>query len=443
MQFWVVFVCCLNLYSFGSAGNTIYTVFGTGSGGTDGIGGPATSARLFNPRQVWQDSVGVVYVAGQDNCIRKFDTNTVDGIVYLVAGTCTSGGQGSFSGDNGPATSAEMSNTFGMAVDTAGKVYVSQLYIYRVRMVTPSGIISTFAGTGSSDVSGEGGQATSAGIGSVFGLWRNSVGTTYLGLYGSNIMKTISSTGIISLFAGTGTSGSSGDGGPATSATFNILTRGKGDITGVMYLSDYGNYVVQKVNLAGIVTRYAGNGVDAYLGENVPFTSQGIYYPADTQVDPSSGDVYVPSKFGNRVYVEKKTTGLVTTFAGTGVATNDGDGGDATSAGVSQPDALFLNTLSYMNIAQDSYHRVRSVVIANPTAAPSKAPSVNPSLLPTVLPSVAPSTPPSLLPSITPTVLPSVGPTLLPSMTPSLMPTVVPFATHHRTKCRMCLRLLQ
>jgi hypothetical protein len=157
----------------------ISTVAGTyeSYGGFAGDGGPATSAELSGPSAVLLSSEGDVYIADTDNCrIRKVDHAT--GVITTWAGT---GAPGS-SGDGGPATGAQLSAPNDLAMDAAGNLYVAELGGYRIRRISPAGVISTVAGTGASGFSGDNGAAASAQLASPLGIALGSFGAVlYIG----------------------------------------------------------------------------------------------------------------------------------------------------------------------------------------------------------------------------------------------------------------------
>jgi sugar lactone lactonase YvrE len=203
---------------FASTG-IITTVAGTGTAGFSGDGGPATSAKLnFWTSGLAVDAANNLYIADdQNHRIRKVNAST--GIITTVVGTGTSG----FSGDGGPATSAKVNRPVTPVLDSAGNIYFADDGNRRIRKVTAStGVITTIAGTGATGFSGDGGPATSASFDKVRGLALDTAGNLYISEQGSyRVRKITGSTGIITTVVGTGTSGFSGDGGPATSANCN------------------------------------------------------------------------------------------------------------------------------------------------------------------------------------------------------------------------------
>lgn len=216
--------------------NTVLVVAGTGSPSSSGSGGPASSASINRPVSIWMDGSFVYFSESDGNCVRRYALS--DTIVYNVAGVCGAGG--TFGGDSGPATSGYLYSPHSIVTSYASDLYIMDFYNSRVRLVS-NGIISTALGTGSSSNSGDGGPASSASIKQPYGLWINSVGTFYLSTYSACVCRTVTSSGIVTLFAGTGVCSFSGNGGAATSATVNNPTFLVGDTAGLVYFSDEGN----------------------------------------------------------------------------------------------------------------------------------------------------------------------------------------------------------
>ncbi|MGD0868295.1 MAG: hypothetical protein ABSB88_01995 [Bryobacteraceae bacterium] len=224
---------------------------------------PGPQAAIGPPHGVGTDAAGNVYISSPLGCVFKLDQS---GTLTRYAGTCRPG----YSGDGGPATSAQIFNPSGVATDSSGNLCIAETYPYsRVRRVSPSGVISTVAGTGAllASSTGDGGPATSASLdfgGPVIqpaGLAVDSAGNIYTAEAGGNRVRKISSaTGIITTVAGNGHFGYSGDGGPATSAELNSPVGVAVDSAGNLYIADQRNLRVRKVSTAGVITTVAGNG---------------------------------------------------------------------------------------------------------------------------------------------------------------------------------------
>ena len=180
-----------------SSSNAITTVAGTGSSTSSGTGGPALSAGLSQVRSVTMDTAGYVYVVEESAyCIRKFSSST--NIMQTYAGICDSVGS---SGDGGAATAATFDLIVSIFMSTVGVAYVGDWGNSKIRRISASNIMTTYGGTGVNTDNGDGGQATSAAISAIDGVWGNSVGVIYE-CGAASVVRAISTSGIITLFAG-------------------------------------------------------------------------------------------------------------------------------------------------------------------------------------------------------------------------------------------------
>ena len=233
---------------------TITTVAGTGTRGFSGDGGPATSARLSRPSGVALDAAGNLYIVDRDNHrIRKVYAS---GIITTVAGT----GDEGFSGDGGPATSARLNRPWAIALDGAGNLYITDLRNIRIRKVDTSGTITTVAGTGEEGFSGDGGPATSAQLFGPRGVALDGAGNLYIADTGNIRIRKVDTAGTITTVAGTGVFGFSGDGGPATSAQLNGDRGIALDGAGNLYIAEFVNRRIRKMDTSGTITTVAGTG---------------------------------------------------------------------------------------------------------------------------------------------------------------------------------------
>jgi uncharacterized protein (TIGR03437 family) len=273
----------------------ITTVAGNGTPGFSGYNGPATGAQLKYPVGVAVDSAGNLYIADTyNNLVRKVS----NGVITTVAGIGTQG----FSGDNGPATSAELDNPWGVAVDSAGNLYIADFNNSRIRKVS-NGVITTVAGIGEYySFSGDNGPATSAGLYSPEGIAVDSAGDLYIADSGNNRVRKVSN-GVITTVAGNGTQGFGGDDGPATSAQLGGPAGVAVDFAGNLYIADSGNQCIRKVS-NGVITTVAGIGGYYYgfSGDNGPATSAQLYNPEGISVD-SAGNLYIADSYNNRIRI--------------------------------------------------------------------------------------------------------------------------------------------
>ncbi len=338
----------------------ITTVAGTGLLGYSGDGGLAVSAQLGGPLDVAVDGFGNLYIADTfNNRVRKVAAAT--GIITTAAGNGTAG----YSGDGGLAISAEVNDPYGVAVDGNGNVYIADTFNSRIRKVAAgTGVITTVAGNGTLGYSGDSGPATSAELGFPQDLAVDTHGNMYIADSGNNRIRMVSAgSGIIITVAGAGSS-YSGDGQPATSAQISSDSFGVAvDRLGNLYIADTGNSRVRKVAAAtGIITTYAGTGVAGYSGDNIPAASAEINQPWGLAVD-TSGNLYIADSGNNRIRVVSAVTGMITTVAGNGSLGFTGDGGPATSAEIALPFGIAVDGSGNIFIG-DFSARVRKVIAA-------------------------------------------------------------------------------
>lgn len=243
----------------------IITIFaGTGVLGFSGDGGLAINARLYHPSWMALDSSGNIYFTDQNSdIVRKVDNA---GIITSVTSNLPEG----YSGDGGPLSEARFNGISGIAFDNIGNMYLSDAISDVVRMVNPAGIITTIAGTGTGGFSGDGGPAVSAQLNGPYAVTFDNAGNIYIPDATNRRIRKISTTGIITTIAGTGVSGKTGDGGPALAATFSFPWSIDFDSNNNLYIGDGLNVVVRMINPAGIINSYAGNGTYGNTGDGGP-----------------------------------------------------------------------------------------------------------------------------------------------------------------------------
>ena len=392
----------------------INTVVGTGGFGATGDGGPATAATLGSPFDIAIDAQGDLFIVdGYNNSVREVTAGTIPTITRFAGSTA------GYSGDGGPATSAQLSNPAGVAVDGSGAVYIADtanqrirvvkagiisefagadhdqgdggkaidailffpdrmawdsagnLFIAdvnnnRVRKVTPSGIISTIAGTGSSVVSGDGGPAMSAGIDGPAAVAVDSSGNLFIA--SENQIRKVDSHGNINTVVNTtNAAGFSGDGAAATAALLNNPVGLAFDSGGNLYIADSFNHRIRKVS-GGNITTIAGSGPvclnpcnsGSFTGDGGPATSATMSYPWDVAFD-SSGNLLIADSNNNRIRLVD-ADGNINTVAGSGTNSGySGDLGPATSALLDSPTGVVADNSGNFYIADDSNNVVRMV----------------------------------------------------------------------------------
>jgi uncharacterized protein (TIGR03437 family) len=335
-----------------SPAGIISTVAGSGYVGSSGDGGPATSASLAGASGVAVDAAGNLYIADGSSRIRKV---TPSGIISTVAGS----GVWGFFGDGGPATSAALAGASGVAVDAAGNVYIADHSNCRIRKVTPSGIISTVVGNGVWGFSGDGGLAADASLTGPEAVAVDAAANIYIADWGNNVIRKVNPSGIISTVAGNGTVGYFGDGGPATSASLNWTAGVAADAAGNIYIADKWNNRIRKVSPSGIISTLAGSGWQTFSGDGGPATCASMYLPKGVALD-AGGNLYIANE-GNARVRKVSPSGTITTVAGNGIYGFSGDGGPATSAALDQPQSVAVDGAGNLYIADAWNARIRKV----------------------------------------------------------------------------------
>ena len=327
----------------------INTVAGNGIYGFSGDGGPATDASL-NPVGLVVDNAGNIFVTSYYR-IRKVDPS---GIITAVAGNGTYG----FSGDGGPATDASLAGPDGVVVDSAGNIFIADYYNNRIRKVDPNGIITTVAGNGNQGFSGDGGPATDASLYYPDGLAVDSAGNIFIAEFGNNRIRKVDPSGIITTVAGNGTHGFSGDGGPATSASLFSPYEVAVDSAGNIFIGDTWNFRIRKVDPSGIITTVAGNGINGFSGDGGPATDASIS-PRGITVD-SAGNIFIADFSSSRIR-KVDSSGIITTVVGNGTHGFSGDGGSAVNANLNYPSDLAVDNAGNIFIADSGNYRIRKV----------------------------------------------------------------------------------
>jgi len=280
--------------------NCVITTVAGGGSLTDGF--PAIGARISSPYGVAVDSAGNLYISDNVSHSVRMVSN---GFITTVAGTGTSG----YNGDTGPGTSVQLANPSGIAVDSAGNVYIADTNNNRVRKLS-NGVITTVAGNGTAGLSGDGGPAALAQLNFPTGLAVDAAGNLYIS-DGDRVRKI--SNGVITTVAGSLATGFAGDGGPATSALLHSPSGIALDSAGNLYIADAGNRRVRKVS-GGIITTVAGDGSPGLNPDDSPATAGGLEFFLANQpfigltVD-RAGDVYFTDAGRVRILVPSTACG--------------------------------------------------------------------------------------------------------------------------------------
>jgi len=284
---------------------------------------------------------------------------TTFGVADIMAQVPFAGnGTPGYSGDGGAATSAQLSYVTGISSDATGNIFISDAGNSDVRMVNTSNTISTYAGNQTAGFSGDGGAATSASMQGNGFIANDGAGNLYISdAAGTRIRKVTASTGVITTIAGTGTAGNTGNGGAATLAQITVNSLAV-DASGNIYFTDAANSIVRQINTSGTISVYAGNGTAGYSGDGGAATSAQLslssYYSLGNALTVDvSGNLYI-SDAGNSVVRKVNTSGTISTYAGNGGFTHSGDGGAATSASIKNLGPIAMNAAGDLFIAAHS-----------------------------------------------------------------------------------------
>lgn len=337
-----------------SQSQIISTIAGNGTSGSSGDGGLAIFAQLYYPFAISSDNSGNLLIPDTYNF--KLRRVTTYGIISTIAGTGTMG----YSGDGGAATAAQLSYCSAAIVDAAGNTYIADYYNQRIRKIDGSGIITTYAGTGTAGYNGDGIQATAAKLNYPYALAIDNSGNLLISDYINNRVRKIdASTGLISTIVGIGTPGSTGDGGPATAAQIYYPVGIAVDGSGNLFLSEAYGERVRKVNTSGIITTVAGTGTAGYSGDGGPATAAKLYYPYGVAADRYD-NLFIADYVNNRVR-KVDTSGIITTIAGTGFGGYCCDGSPATSAYLHYPTGVSVDGSGNVYVADYYNSRIRMV----------------------------------------------------------------------------------
>jgi sugar lactone lactonase YvrE len=351
--------------------SNITTVAGGGRGGD---GGPARDAEIGFSQSFVNglavNSAGVVFIGdNNNNRIRRLDV--ARGTITSVAGSPT--GALGFTGDGGLAKHARMGFPGDLAADAAGNLFIEDFENARIRRVdAATGVIESVAGNGTSGFSGDGGPATRAQLGFPEGVGADPAGNIFIPDTGNQRVRRVDAvTGIIDTVAGNGIPGFMGDGGPATSAQLSSPFGSTADRDGNLFIADSGNNRIREVSAAtGIIQTVAGsdNPNCGFGGDGGPATAAQLCFPERVAVD-QYGNIFIADTFNQRIRRVDQANGIITTVAGNGAAGFSGDGGSATDAELNVPEGLAIDASGDLFIADSGNARVRKVVFPPPRAA--------------------------------------------------------------------------
>jgi streptogramin lyase len=264
--------------------------------------------------------------------------------------------------NNLPALEANLANPRAAAVDSSGNTYIAAQGQNRVFKVDPSGTLTVVAGNGAPGFSGDGGPATSATLNSPYGVAVDSSGNIFIADTGNQRIREVDhSTGNITTVAGNGAAGYGSDGGPATSTSLYAPNGVAVDSFGDVFIADTGNQRIREVNTSNHnISTVAGNGAAGYGSDGVAATSTSLYYPEGVAVD-GSGNIYIADTYNNRIREVDASTHNISTVAGTGTYGYNGDGVAATSVNLSHPFGVAVDSTGNIYIDDTYSYRIREV----------------------------------------------------------------------------------
>ena len=334
----------------------IQTYVGTGEAGYAGDGGLALQAACSEPFMCDFDSAGnLFYTEAKNHIVRRVDKST--GVVTTVAGT----GESGYSGDGGPATQATMQEPYSLQVDGNGDIYIVDRLNAVVRKVdAATGIISTVAGTGEVGYSGDGGPGDKSMLREPNDCFLDGKGGLLIAdIQDQRIRRLDLASGIISTFAGNGEKERSGDGKPALEASFLGSRAVCMDSKGNTYIAEREGNGVRKIDASGTMSTVAGTGERGYEGDGGPALTATWGSPKALRCDAQNNVVVVDTE-NHAIRLIHADTGIVTTIAG-GRLGGEGDGGPATEAAMDRPHGCGIDADGNIFVADSNNHRVRVV----------------------------------------------------------------------------------
>jgi len=322
----------------------------TVAGGYVGASGKATSIVIQSPSAVVLDSAGNLYITDVTaNRIRKLSTT---GTITTYAGNGICG----VNGDGIVATKATLCAPTGMTFDHAGNLVIADQFTNRVRSISKTGKITTIAGNGAYGNTGDNGLATKAETGDPFWPAYDSAGNLYFTMATLCIVRKVNTSGIISRVAGNGTCGYGGDGHAATSAMLNVPRGLTFDASGNMYIADTGNHRIRKVDTSGNISTFAGTGQAGFSGDGGPATSAKIGTPRTVTIQGNA--LYISNAGSARYRSVDLTSQIIITFAGSTFG-YDGDGHTLLATQFSGPGAMAFDSSGNPIFADINISRVR------------------------------------------------------------------------------------
>ena len=344
--------------SFTGKAQVIRTLLGDGTvpaTSGDGNNGPCVLARMTQPYGVAVDRKGNVYVSDQTwNVVRRIRP---DGLITRYAGNAS--GTPLYAGDGLAAVNAGLSAPKGLYCDSIGNLYIADAGNHVVRKVDTFGIITTVAGSNTmiaSSTFGDGGPATNAGLGACTALTFDAAGNMYIA-NGNDRVRKVNTSGIISLYAG-GSIGYAGNGGQATAASMDGVTDLVFDASGNLLVTEANNHVVRKIAPGGIISTYIGNGTSGTAGDGSPATASTVRLNAPHGIKfDAAGNLYICEYSGNKIR-RVNTAGIISSYAGPSGANSSGYAGDGSTIGTTTrflgPASIWFDRLGHLFVTDQN-----------------------------------------------------------------------------------------
>ncbi|MGA7398686.1 MAG: hypothetical protein WBW38_01605 [Candidatus Sulfotelmatobacter sp.] len=360
----------------------IQTIIGNNTLSYSGDSGLAVNAELSSPASVSVDSAGDIFIADSENSAIR-EVVTASGDIQTAAGSITICASSTAPcGDGAAATSAQLNNPQGVFLDASGNIYIADTEDNRIRVVNtttatitvagvaiPSLTIATVAGTGTAGYLGDTAAAISAELSGPYGVFVDSTGNIYIADTGNNVIREVSSAGIITTVVGNNTEctpagATCGDGGAPTSAQLNFPAGVFLDAAEDIFIADtFDNRIRQVTASTGTITTVAGTGARGYSGDGSAATSAVLDTPYGVFVD-TAGDIFIADTENFVIREVFASTGNIQTVAGNNTQGFSGDGGQSTLAELNSPTGLFGNAAGNLYVADTDNARIRQLVPA-------------------------------------------------------------------------------
>ncbi len=339
-----------------SAAQNISTIAGTGARGTPTDNVAGTSSTVDGTNGIALDRFGNLYIADSNHHrIRKL---SLGGKITTVAGNGTQG----FAGDGAAATAAQLNYPTTIAINAAGELFIADYGNHRVRKIATDGKITTVAGSGTEGFSGDGAAATAAQLNNPVGVAITASGELLIADTQNHRIRRVSTSGVISTVAGSGTLGFAGDGAAASSAQFSYPGAMTLAADGSLLIADYGNSRVRKIDSSGIVSTFAGSASVGFAGDTTAATGAQLNGPFGVSLG-TNGSVLIADQINGRIR-KVAADGVISTVAGGGSSFVLGDGAAATSAFLLSPSGVASNAAGDVFISDRGNLRIRKVASA-------------------------------------------------------------------------------